>query len=151
MPTVQPTATSTRPRRLGRSVAAILLGFLTVAILSLATDQLLHVLTVYPPWGQPMFDPRLNFLALAYRCVYTVLGGYITARLAPHAPMRHVLILGTIGLVLATAGAIGAITKYDLGPDWYPIALAVTALLLTWLGGVLHRRTHTGRAGEPRS
>jgi hypothetical protein len=26
----------------------------------------------------------------------------------------------------------------DLGPAWYPIALAVTALPLAWLGGALY-------------
>ena len=63
------------------------------------------MLDVYPPWGQPMFDTGQNLLALSYRLVYTILGGYITAGLAPHRPMRHVLILGIIGFVMATAGA----------------------------------------------
>lgn len=133
------------PRRLGRSVAAVLLGFVAVVVLSLVTDQVLHVLEVYPPWGQPMHDPGLNLLALSYRIVYTVVGGYIAASLAPHSPMRHVLILGVIGLALGAAGAIGTITRYDLGPDWYPIALALTALPCTWLGGVLHRRRQAER------
>jgi hypothetical protein len=131
------------PRRIGRSIAAILAGFLAVFILSLGTDQLLHFLEVYPPWGQPMFDPALNALALAYRILYTILGGYIAARLAPHHPIRHAVILGAIGFVIAGAGAIFTITKYDLGPDWYPIALAVTALPCSWLGGALHRTQET--------
>jgi len=137
--TIPATETGTQPRRLLRSVTAVLVGFVAVFVLSLGTDQVLHVLGVYPPWGQPMYDPGLNLLALAYRCIYTVVGGYIAARLAPHAPMRHAVALGIVGLALGTAGAIVTITKYNLGPDWYPIALAVTALPCTWLGGVLHR------------
>jgi hypothetical protein len=132
------TATRTHPRRLGKSTAAVLVGFIAVALLSLATDQVLHVLSVYPPWGQPMFDPRLNLLALSYRIVYTVAGGYITASLAPHAPMRHVLVLGIIGFITGTAGAVAAISMADLGPNWYPIALALTGFPCVWLGGVLH-------------
>lgn len=135
-----PLAQSSAARRRGRSTGAILAGFLTTAVLSLATDQLFHVLDVYPPWGQPMHEPALNALALGYRIVYSVLGGYITARLAPHSPIRHAVILGSIGFVFATAGAIGTITRYDLGPDWYPIALALTALPCTWLGGRLYER-----------
>jgi hypothetical protein len=131
------TTPMTPPAQPRRSAAAILAGFLAVAALSLGTDQVLHVLAVYPPWGQPMRDPGLNLLALSYRLAYTVAGGYITARLAPRAPMRHVLILGIIGLVIATAGAIAAIPM-DLGPRWYPIALALTALPCTWVGGLLH-------------
>jgi len=133
-----PTMTRTRPRRLLRSVAAVFLGFISVVVLSLATDQVLHVLEVYPPWGQPMWDPGLNLLALSYRIVYTVLGGYITASLAPQSPMRHVAVVGILGLIAGTAGAIGAMTL-NLGPNWYPIALAVTAFPCVWLGGVLHR------------
>ena len=82
---------------MGRSIVAVVAGFLAVVGLSLATDQLFHVLEVYPPWGQPMNDTGDNLLALSYRVVYTVLGGFITARLAPRAPMRHVMILGIIG------------------------------------------------------
>jgi hypothetical protein len=52
--------------------------------------------------------------------------------------MRYVMILGIIGLVLGTLGAIVTIPM-KMAPAWYPIALAVTALPCTWLGGVLHR------------
>lgn len=130
--------TSAPPRRLGRSIAAVLLGFLAVVVLSLATDQLLHMLKVYPPWGEPMHEPGLNLLALAYRIVYAVIGSYIAARLAPHSPMRHALALGLMGFVLSLAGAIATIPM-DLGPAWYPIALVLTALPCAWLGGVLYR------------
>jgi hypothetical protein len=140
--TTQTTKPSPRPRRLLRSAAAILLAFIAVFVLSLGTDQLLHELDVYPPWGQPMFDTGQNLLALSYRIIYTVLGGYIAARLAPHKPMRHALILGGIGTAFATLGATAAITMADLGPSWYPIALVVTAIPCTWLGGVLHRVWH---------
>jgi hypothetical protein len=120
-----------------RSTIAVLAGFFTVAGLSLATDQVLHVLQVYPPWGQALYDPALNALALSYRLVYTLLGGFVTSRLAPASPMRQVNVLAIIGLIAGTAGAVAAITAADLGPNWYPIAIAVTAYPLTWLGGVL--------------
>lgn len=132
----QPTAA---PRRLGRSIFAVVAGFVVTAVLSLATDQLLHVLNVYPPWGQPMWDPGLNALALAYRIVYTIFGCWLTARLAPRNPMLHAMVLGSIGFALATAGATVAITQFELGPAWYPIALAATALPCAWIGGKLHR------------
>jgi hypothetical protein len=140
--TTQTTGPNLPPRRPLRSAAAILLGFLAVFVLSLGTDQLLHELDVYPPWGQPMFDTGQNLLAFSYRILYTVLGGYIAARLAPRKPMRHALILGGIGTAFATLGAVTAITMADLGPVWYPIALVVTAIPCTWLGGILHRKWH---------
>ena len=142
--TIPITETGTHPRRLLRSAAAVFLGFIAVVVLSLGTDQVLHVVHVYPPWGQPMDEPGLNLLALSYRIVYTVFGMYLTARLAPHSPMGHALVGGAIGFVLGTAGAIATIPMH-LGPAWYPIAIALTALPCAWLGGFLHRRSQAER------
>lgn len=138
--TMQATALGTQPRNLGRSTGAIVLGFVAVVVLSLGTDEVLHLLKVYPPWAQPMFDPRLNFLALGYRMVYSVIGSYIAASFAPRNPMRHAMILGAIGFVLSIPGVIFITTHTNLGPAWYPIALVVTALPCAWLGGFLYQR-----------
>jgi len=143
--TIATSALGRHPRRLVRSTAAVFVGFISVAVLSLGTDQVLHVLEVYPPWGQPMYEPGLNLLALSYRIVYTVLGGYLTAALAPHAPMRHVFVGATIGLIMGSAGAIVAIRVADLGPNWYPIALALTGFPCVWYGGKLYTVTHHER------
>ena len=81
-----------------------------------------------------MHEPGLNALALAYRMVYGVLAGVVVARLAPRAPTRHAAILGAIGTALATVGAVIGITQYDLGPDRYPVALALVSSPTVWLG-----------------
>ncbi len=140
--TIQLVKPDTPSRHLGRSVGAIFLGFLAVVVLSLGTDQLMHVLNVYPPWGEPMNETSDNLLALTYRCVYGVMGSYITARLAPYAPMRHVWIGAGIGFVLSLFGVIAAMNM-NLGPIWYAVALQITALPCAWLGGMLHRKWHT--------
>ena len=125
------------PRRRWRSVGAIVAGFVAVFVLSLGTDQVLHALSVYPPWGEPMAG-ALFMVATGYRIVYTILGGYITARLAPHAPVRHALILGLVGLVAGLIGVMVNVAKPELGPLWYPIAVLVTGPPCAWLGGVLY-------------
>jgi hypothetical protein len=122
-----------------RSVGALLLGIVVGVALSLGTDQVLHIAHVYPPWGQPMHEPSLNLLALSYRLIYGVVGGYVIARFAPHAPLRHALIGGVLGFVVSLLGVIAA-TQVDLGPLWYPIALALTAIPCSWLGGWLYAR-----------
>lgn len=132
------TTTMAPPRRLLRSAGAVLSGFIAVVVLSLATDQALHMLDVYPPWGQPMHDTGLVLLALSYRIVYAVAGSYLAARFAPRSPMRHAMALGVVGFVLSAVAAIATIPM-DLGPSWFPIALVVTALPCAWLGGALHR------------
>src|SRR4029077_1844379 len=64
-----------------RGAGAVFAGFVAVFVLSLGTDEVLHVLAIYPPWGEPMRDPMLNLLALSYRLVYDTFGSYLTARL----------------------------------------------------------------------
>ena len=130
--------TTPQPRRIGRSILAIVAGLLVVVVPSLATDQLLHVLNVYPPWGQPMYDTGDNLLALSYRLVYTVLGYYVTARLAPYLPLRHLWILAGIGLAFGIVGAASTIPM-KLGPAWYPIAIAATALPCAWIAAAIYR------------
>jgi hypothetical protein len=127
-----------RPRRLLRSIAAVLAGIIAVFVLSLGTDQVMHALDVYPPWGEPMVGTGLYVLALSYRIVYGIVGGYVTAWLAPHAPVGHALVLGVVGFVLSVGGAVA---MWNFGPHWYPIALALTALPCAWFGGVLYRPT----------
>ena len=135
------TAPATVPgRQLGRSTLAVTAAIIANVVLSLGTDQFFHVLGVYPPWGQPMYDASLNLLALSYRIVFGIVSGYLVARLAPHTPMRHAMILGIIAVVLSTLGAVAAITQADLGPAWYPIALAAVSYPCVWLGAVLERR-----------
>ena len=132
-------ATTAQPRRLGQSVWAIFAGFLFVVILSVATDALFHKLGVFPPLGEYTSDKPL-LLATVYRAIFGIIGSYITARLAPHSPMRHALIGGCIGIVLGTVGAVATWNR-NLGPHWYSVALIVLALPQSWLGARVYLRT----------
>jgi hypothetical protein len=127
-------------RQLGRSVLALGASFIAVVVLSIGTDVLLHATGVYPPWGQAMREGLFG-LATAYRLVYGIFGGWMTARLAPSRPMAHALVGAAIGTVLAT---VGAVLTWDQGPEfgphWYPLALVVTAIPCGWLGAVIATR-----------
>ncbi len=126
--------------RILRSVGALFAGFVVVVVLSLGTDVLMHVTGVFPPWGEPMSDSRF-LLATAYRILYAVAGSYVTARLAPHRPMKHALLGGVVGLVLSTLGAVATWDRGpELGPHWYPLALVATALPCAWAGGRLRAK-----------
>lgn len=121
--------------RLGRGVAAVLAGFVTVLVTHTGTDALLHATGVFPPAGQVMSD-GLFALAAGYRCVFTVLGAYLTARLSPARPLKHALVLGGIGTVLSLVGMLAIVGRGpEFGPLWYPLSLVVTALPCCWLGG----------------
>lgn len=131
----------TKPQRnILRSAGAVLAGLLVVIIITTATDALLHVTGIFPPWGKPMSD-ALFLLAFAYRIVYGIVGGYITGRLAPDKPVKHAVVLGAIGFVLSLAGAAATWNRGpEFGPKWYPLALIVIAIPTAWLGGKLVSR-----------
>ena len=135
--------TSAEGPHIGRSILAIAAGFLFIIGTSLGTDEVLHLTRVYPPWNEPMWDPALNALALGYRLVYGILGNLVIYRLAPWRPMKHVWIAAGIGQALALLG-VGAAFAKELGPAWYPIALAASVLPSAWVTGPVARRTFGG-------
>ena len=132
-------------RHIGRSIGALLAGFVVVLVLSLGTDLALHAAGIFPPLGLRMSD-ALFMLATAYRTVYAVAGSYVTARLAPDRPMGHALVGGLIGVALSTLGAVLTWNR-ALGPHWYPLALIVTAMPTAWVGGKI--RTMRLRMDRP--
>lgn len=121
---------------------AVLAGFLTVVVLSIGTDFVLEKFGLFPPpTEQGLYITWMLALALCYRTLYTILGGYVTARLAPSKPMRLVLILAVLGTI---GGIGGVVAGWHLSAHWYPIALAVLAFPSVWLGGKLYtRKMHT--------
>ena len=120
-----------------RSVGAVVGGALIGIVLSVATDAALRAVKVLPELGVPAGSPVLA-LATLYRTVYGVLGAYATARWAPRRPMLHVTVLGVLGLLASTAGAVATWSQEAVyGPHWYPLALVVLALPTAWLGGWL--------------
>jgi peptidoglycan/LPS O-acetylase OafA/YrhL len=127
----------TAPRRRGRGTIAVVAGLLVNVVLGLGIDQILHATGVYPPWGQTMSDSLFG-LATAYRVLIGILGGYVTARLAPDRPMRHAIALGIVGVVVSTAGLVATWNAGPaFGPRWYPILLVLVAIPCSWLGAKL--------------
>jgi hypothetical protein len=118
-----------------KSVGAVLAGIVVGIVLTLCTDEVLHIAGVFPPWGQPTGDNPL-LLATAYRIVYGVVASYIAARLAPNRPMAHALAGGVVGFVVSAIGAVATWNRgAEFGPHWYPLALIVIAMPCAWAGG----------------
>ena len=89
---------------------------------------------VFPPAGLEMAN-SLFVIAAIYRAVFTIIGGYITAWLAPDRPMAHAWVLAAIGLVTGLAGvALYWKGGQNLGPAWYAISIPVSAIPCVWIG-----------------
>jgi hypothetical protein len=133
------TSEAQAPRRIGRSIGAVLAGIATGIVPTLGTDVVLHAVGVFPPMGQSMdgYEGAL-LLATIYRTVYGVAGSYVMARLAPYRPMGHALVGGFLGLGVSIVGAMVTWNKGPaFGPHWYPLALIVLAMPTAWAGGKL--------------
>lgn len=119
-----------------RHIGAVLAGIVVVVALSIVTDLILQK-TIFPQLAEKNAPNTLLLIATAYRTVYGILGGYVTAKLAPNAPMIDATVLGVIGTAAALAGAL---TMQGESAAWYPWTLVVLALPQTSLGGYLATR-----------
>ena len=97
------------------------------------TDAMLESIGILPK-GNLFVDAKLILLVIFYRAIWSFIGCYIAALLAPRNPLRHSIILGAIGVALSTVGAI-ANTKMHLGPNWYAWTLVAISLPISWLAG----------------
>ena len=122
-----------QPRRLGRSILAVLAGIAVGILLSVGTDWVLRVTGLAPP--QPWPD-QLLLLAAVYRSIYGVIASYVIARLAPNRPMGHSLLAGALGMLVSTLGA-AAMWSSTVGQHWYSVALLLTTMPTAWIGAKL--------------
>lgn len=120
-----------------KSIGAVIAGFALLVILSVITDSILEKTGIMKT--DPFVDNPVWLIAIIalYRTIFNTLGCYLTARLAPNRPMKHAMILGTIGVVLTI---LGLIAMWDVPPRWYPVSLIVLALPAAWLGGKMATR-----------
>jgi hypothetical protein len=118
-----------------RSILSIVAGAVFIFVVTTLVDIVLYVNGIYPHTDQPL-SAALVVLATSYRIIIGIMGAWLTAKLAPHKPMKHALILGCIGMALGVIGIAVSWGK-EIGPTWYPIAVALLAIPQSWIGGRL--------------
>lgn len=124
------------------SIWAVFAGFIFVIVVSVVTDLILIKTGIMK---QPFDLNSFGFIlfVIFYRSLFGSTGSYLTAKLSPNKPMKHSLIGGFIGLVIAT---VGAVAMWDKPPHWYPIALIIMTLPCAWLGAqIFINRTYAKR------
>ena len=123
---------------MGRSIVAVVVGFLLIGALSFGTDAAVRAAlpNAYDAAGRTNSVPLL-LAVIVYVGVYAVAGCYLTARLAPSRPMRHAMILGLLGLAFNVAGTV---RMWDTAPAWFHVVSLALVLPFAWLGGRLRER-----------
>ena len=123
-----------------KSVWAVLAGFVVIFILSTAMDAVMPVTGIFPPLGQGISDGLFAW-ATVYRVVFSIIGCYVTARLAPNRPLTHALWLGVLGVVISFVATVVTWNKGPaFGPHWYPIALVLVSIPCAWVGAMLYEK-----------
>ncbi len=127
-----------------KSVGAVLAGYLVSALLTGVTISVLGV--VFPESYKPENTGWVIFNVF-YGCAFAVIGGYMSARLAPSRPFNHALVLGILMALFAVlTGYMVSVTppspEYTTQPGWYYPVLAVTVLPSILLGAWIYARSN---------
>ncbi len=119
----------------GRSILAIVSGFVVIAALSFSADWAIGYMWpgLFDAAGRTESVGLLTF-TLAYVALFAVLGCYLAARLAPNRPMQHALLLGGVGLLFSV---VGTIVAWASAPAWYHVVALALVMPYAWVGGHL--------------
>ncbi|HEU0013800.1 MAG TPA: hypothetical protein VFQ45_08955 [Longimicrobium sp.] len=122
-----------------RSIIAIVAGYFYIGLLSVGADAALRAIVPSAfPDGAMVTDAAILLAMIAYVAFFATTGSYITARLAPAAPMRHALLLGVLGLVTQ----IGMLVAFAWAqaPAWYHLLNLILVMPYAFIGGALRER-----------
>lgn len=123
-----------RPRAWLRTLAAVVAGYVTLAVGVVAVSALAGALL--RPAPSPT-DWRLSLAFLVVAALCAALGGWVAAAVGRAAPLASALLLGIACCLL---GLMLVATTSDGTPLWYRIALPLVAPPAAFAGGVLRVR-----------
>lgn len=116
----------------GRTILAVLVGYLTLIVLEVIGGIMLASVLRGQMYGSALIGGEIVVL------VSGAIAGAVTARLAPSRPLSHATALA-LAIVSATsvATAITAHPQHALYPSWYPYAAALLGGVGAFSGGAL--------------
>jgi hypothetical protein len=134
---------------MGRSFLALLSGYATVVLIILVLTPLAARLLI-PAEMLAAKPPQLTNAYLASNFVYgfgaAVVGGWLTAMMAPRKPMAHAGALAAVLLAFAVIGMLGAMgegaeaASVSGQPSWYGPGTAAMGIAGALVGGWLRAR-----------
>lgn len=120
-----------------RSVLAVLAGFFTMTLL-VAVYQGIIGLILFGGISDPLDAPRpsdwVTLAILALDLGTAVVGGYVCARLAGRAEVKHALALAALGLLM---GAASTAASWGMEPVYYALARTLGMPAAVVFGGMI--------------
>jgi hypothetical protein len=115
---------------------AVIAGFVLWSVLWLCYNQLLLKAGVLPSdLSQPLTAPMPLLLLLGGSIVFSIVSGYLAARIAGVPATTSALVLGV--LLLAT-GVFFQLKTWNLLPVWYNVLFLLLLIPMTLAGARMH-------------
>ena len=129
-----------------RSILCVVAGFVVMmavwmAATAAATELIVEGGLFGAATGPRSALPPEYFAAnLLMSAMGAMLGGWVTARLAPSAEMAHVLALAGLMILMSLPGLLGYGESQVAQPQWYIYGLPILCVSAAILGGWLRSR-----------
>lgn len=112
-----------------RSIISVVAGYAAMVIIVVITSVFAGALLLGSPG---IVTPTYIITNLIFGLVAPIVGGYVTAKLAPKNMMQHVQILAGLVIVL---GLLSATQPLNGQPVWYPWVIMLIGAIGTLIGG----------------
>jgi hypothetical protein len=118
-----------------RTVFAVLAGWALVGVFVVLTDGVIHAMAPQEYVAGRIPPDWLAAISLATATLYSVAGGWLTARIASRKKWAHVVYLVMWGELMGLASAVMTWGKIQ---NWYQVGLLIAWIPAVLLGGYLH-------------
>ena len=124
-----------------RTVGAVAAGYAVIGVLVVAADQVFAAMI--PGFNSMKLPPLYYFWASLFTdSLFTILGGYLCARIAREKAWGAMLGLMAFGELMGVASAA---REWSLVPHWFSLALMLVYPPMVWLGYTIRTRSNSGQ------
>jgi hypothetical protein len=120
-----------------RSILAVLAGIVIWAVLWVGGNAILATLLAEQYKAEKKDYVPMLLLLIVLSFIFSILAGYLTARLAQRKEIAHTLVLGVLQLAMGIAAQMA---NYEALPLWYHIIFLLLLIPGNLFGGMLRAR-----------
>ncbi len=138
-----------------QSIIAVAVGYGSATLASVLCSMFATSMVMSQPSTTPLpSELPTSLLVIRALCtiVFAVVGGWLTARLAPKAAMLHSVVTAAvfmmISLVTALFSAASASAEWVAQPSWYPFLTTLCGTAAMLFGGFLGDKTLPAQQGK---
>jgi hypothetical protein len=120
-----------------RSILAVLAGNISWAVLWVGSNAILATLFPAQYQAEKKDHAPMLLLLILLSFIFSIIAGYLTARIAARKEIAHTMVLGVLQLAMGIAAQLA---NYDALPLWYHIIFLLLLIPGNVFGAVLRAR-----------